>query len=73
LFKDIEACDAGATGSWRHEASQDPHGRSLPGAVRAEESHDLPSGNLEIQILNGSLTSVTFRQVLNLNHGATLR
>ena len=73
LFKNVESGDARAAGSRRHEARQDAHGRGFAGTVRSEESHDFALANLEIQILNGSLTSVTFSQILNLDHCATLR
>jgi hypothetical protein len=73
LLKNVESRDARSTGSWRHEAGQDPHGRGLAGPVRSEKSHDFAAANLEIQILNGSLTSVPFRQILNLDHCVTLR
>jgi hypothetical protein len=73
LFKHIESGDARAAGSRRHEARQDAHGRGLAGAVRSEKSHDFAPANLEIQILNSSLTSVPFRQILNLDHFATIR
>jgi len=73
MSENVESGDACAAGSRRHEARQDAHRRGFAGAVRPEKSHDFALANLEIQILDGGLTSVPFRQILNLDHLATLR
>src|SRR5262249_51291457 len=73
LFENVKAGDARAAGSRRHETRQDAHRRGFAGAIWPQKSHDFALANLEIQILDGGLTSVTFCQILNRDHCATLR
>src|SRR5262249_56268258 len=48
--QDVEAGDRGTAGRGRQEAAQHLDGGGLAGAVRAEESEDLPSLDLQRQL-----------------------
>src|SRR6266566_4008662 len=73
LLKNVESSDSSAPRSRRHEASENAHGRRFTCAVWPQKSHDLALADLETQILNGRLASVTFCQIFNLNHSAIFR
>src|SRR5206468_10979427 len=68
LSKNIESRDGSATRGGRHEAGQNAHGGGFARTVGSQKSHDFTPANLEIQIPDGRLTSVTFRQIFDLNH-----
>jgi hypothetical protein len=68
LIKDIEAGDDGFAVRGRHVAGQDPHGRRLAGAVRAEEAEDLAALDAEADVVDGRDTAISLREVLDLNH-----
>src|SRR6185295_724623 len=69
LVEDVEAGDNGFALGRRHVAGQYPHRRRLAGAVRAEEAEDLAPLDAEADVLDGGYAAITFREVLDLDHG----
>ena len=71
LFENIESRDRGAARGRRHEARQNAHRGGFARAVGSQETHNFTPADLEIQVPDGGLASVTFCQILDLNHFAT--
>jgi hypothetical protein len=68
LLEHVESRDAHRALGGRQEAGDDAHGGRLPGAVRAEETEDLPGHRRERHVLNGREVPVALRQVRDFDH-----
>src|SRR5688572_33366374 len=68
LGKDIVARHAHRAGAGGHVAGQYAHNGRLAGAVRAEQTHDLPPFDLERNFVHRYVADVALCQVVDLNH-----
>ena len=59
LLQHVEAGHRRAARRGRQEAGEDPHGGGLPGAVGAQEAHDLPLFDFEGDVVHGDSASVS--------------
>jgi hypothetical protein len=57
--------DGGIAGGGAQQVKQDSDGRSLAGTVQPEESKDLATRNLQIEMINGDESAVAFGQGTN--------
>ena len=73
LLEHVEAGHPGGPARGRHEAGEDPHGRRLAGAVRAEEADDLALLHGERHVLDGRNGSVVLGEAIDLDHRSSLR
>ena len=68
LIEDVESGHDHLAFGRRHEAGDDPHGRGLTGAVRAEETEDFAPLDAKGQIVDRGDAAVALRGVLDLYH-----
>ena len=68
LLEDVEAGHVGGAIGGRKKAGEDAHGGGFPGAVGAQETHDLPLLNFKRDVIHRDSAGVSLREVLNRNH-----